>query len=104
MKNTATVLVLGAALCVVSPAIAKDRHAQGLSIRGDAARLEMSSRHRHARIGRPLAVAPPAGFTHAPTWYKAYDDRRWPYVSWIGLRDSLYVPGPLVTFVPYGRY
>jgi hypothetical protein len=105
MKNTATLLVLGAAVCLVSPAGAKERLAQTLSISGDTSRqYEMSSRQRRVQVSRVVAVAPPRGFTHAPTWYKAYDDWRWPYVSWVGARDSLYVPGPLVTFVPYGRY
>lgn len=103
MKMTTALLLLGSALCSVSPANADDSRQQKLVFGSDTSLpQEMSSRHRHWRVGR--VVAPYSGFTHAPTLHKAFHDKRWPYVSWIGARDSLYVPGPLVTFVRYGSY
>ena len=80
MKSTTALLLLGAALCMAGPASAGDSH--------------WRSR---------VVVVPPGGFTTAPISHKVFD-RRWPYVSWIGVRDSLYAPGPLVTFVRYDSY
>jgi hypothetical protein len=104
MKRTTAFLLLGAALCCVSPANAEEPRAQTLSVGSNASsrQHEMSSRHRHLRHGRSVVMARACdGFTVAPTLHKVYGDRRWPYVSWFGSCDSLYAPGPAVTFVRY---
>ena len=104
MNRITPLLLMGAALCFISPANADGSRSRQLALSGDtfAQHHEMSSRHRRVQVG--AVVAPPGGFIVAPTPNKAWDDWRWPYVSWIGARDSLYVPGPLVTFVRYGSY
>jgi hypothetical protein len=97
MKKSCSLFLLTASLCWIGPAAAADRSPQ------TAAQPEFSSRHRIVVAGpADVAVFRPGcrpGFKVAPTRFKAFDDRRWPYVSWRGSCDSLYVPGPLVTFV-----
>jgi hypothetical protein len=108
MRSTTALLLIGTALCWVSPASADasgGRQAVLASNAPAATPFEMSSRHRHRHHGRIVAVARACpGFTVAPTWEKTYFDRRWPYVNWRGSCDSLYAPGPLVTFVRYHGY
>jgi hypothetical protein len=105
MTRTSALLLLGSALCLVSPASAEVSHAQKLALGNDAQQHEMSSRHRHWRGGRVVAVATRVpGYTYAPISHKVFGDPRWPYVNWRGARDSLYAPGPLVTFVRYDSY
>ena len=79
MNKTVIMLLFGAAFCCSSPAVA------------DHLRRDV------------VVVVPPGGFKVAPIPFKVRD-KRWPYVSWIGLRDSIYAPGPLVTFVRGGSY
>lgn len=104
MKSTTALALLGSFLCVATPAEADQARAQqpapsaGASVQPH----ELSSRHRHWRGGHAVVVrrlAPP--YTHAPIPHKVFGDPRWPYVHWFGSPDSLYVAGPLVTFVRY---
>jgi hypothetical protein len=108
MKRIAALFLLSAALGFVGPASAEETQAQtsGLSSGMSGQQHEMSSRHRHRSHDRRVAVSARAcpGFTVAPIAHKVYGDKRWPYVSWIGACDSLYAPGPLVTFVRYQSY
>jgi hypothetical protein len=91
MKEISPLLLLAASLCWVGPT---DASAQN---------REFSARHRVVVAGpSDVVVFRPGcrpGFTVAPTRFKTFDDRRWPYVSWRGSCDSLYAPGPMVTFV-----
>jgi hypothetical protein len=106
MQSTIVLILLGAALSSVGPANADVSRVRQPVLASDAPMgqpFEMSSRHRHLHRGRIVAVGHACpGFTVAPTLQKTYFDRRWPYVSWRGSCDSLYGPGPLVTFVRYG--
>jgi hypothetical protein len=111
MRSTTALLLLSAALCWVTPASADVSGGRQTRLAGNVPTAEplemnsreMSSRHRHGHRGRIVAVGRACtGFTVAPTLEKTYFDRRWPYVSWRGSCDSLYAPGPLVTFVRYG--
>lgn len=106
MTRTTALLLLGAALGLAGPASADESHPQksGLSSGTSAPRHEMSSRrsHPHDRITAYARACP--GFTVAPIAHKVYGDKRWPYVSWIGGCDSLYAPGPFVTFVRHESY
>jgi hypothetical protein len=98
MRSIALLLVTGAALSLAGPALADESKAA--FDRDALAQHEMSSRHRAGVIAVRGRLCGP-GFTVAPTLHKTYGDRRWPYVSWRGACDSLYAPGPLVTFVRY---
>lgn len=107
MTRITALLLLSVALGLASPARAGDTHAQTLALTGDTSvrHHEMSSRHRHWRHDRAAVIARACpGFTVAPTLSKTYGDWRWPYVNWRGACDSLYAPGPAVTFVAYGSY
>ena len=111
MTRIAALLLLSATLGLAGPARADDTHAQTLALRSDASARhgetssEMSSRHRSWRHDRVAVFARACpGFTVAPTPSKTYGDWRWPYVNWRGACDSLYAPGPAVTFVRYGAY
>jgi hypothetical protein len=107
MTRTTALLLLSAALGLASPASADETHAPTLALRSDASAQphEMSARHRSWRHDRATVYARACtGFTIAPTLYKTYGDKRWPYVNWRGACDSLYAPGPAVTFVRYGSY
>jgi hypothetical protein len=90
---------------LVGPASAEDTPAQTSALRSDTSARQhpMSSRHRHWHRVAVSARACP-GFTIAPTLDKTYGDKRWPYVNWRGACDSLYAPGPAVTFVRSGSY
>jgi hypothetical protein len=103
MNKFSPLLLLAASLCWVGPAGAAERSPRTPVIGGVAAQQhEFSSRHRVA-AGPSDVVAfrrgCRPGFTVAPTRFRTFDDWRWPYVSWRGSCDSLYAPGPLVTFV-----
>jgi hypothetical protein len=107
MTRITALLLFSAALGLAGPARADNTHAQTSLLRSDtsARHHEMSSRHRpwrHDRVAVFARACP--GFTVAPTPYKTYGDKRWPYVNWRGACDSLYAPGPAVTFVSYGSY
>jgi hypothetical protein len=108
MTRITALLLLGAALGLAGPASADETHAQpsGLSSGTSAQPHDMSSRHRHRSHERAVTVRARAcpGYTVAPIAHKVYGDRRWPYVNWRGACDSLYAPGPLVTFVRYESY
>jgi hypothetical protein len=108
MTRATPLILLSAALCLVDPAGAQEARSQTSAFKTDtsARQHDMSSRHGYAQHGRIVAVSARAcrGFTIAPTQHKTYRDRRWPYVNWRGACDSLYAPGPLVTFVGHGSY
>jgi hypothetical protein len=104
MKKISPLLLLAAALSWVGPAAAAEKPVAGTL--AAAQHTEFSARHL---VPGPADVAVfrrgcRPGFTVAPTGFKAYGDWRWPYVSWRGSCDSLYVPGPRVTFVRYQGY
>lgn len=94
MKRIGPSLLLAASLCWVGPTGAAAQH------------QEFSSRHRVPGPSDVVAFRPAClpGFTVAPTRFKTFGDRRWPYVSWRGSCDSLYAPGPMVRFVRYQWY
>jgi hypothetical protein len=102
MTRTTALIVLSAAICLGGPATAREARSEPAAFSTAAsAPIEVSSRHRYAH-GRVVALARlPAQYTHAPIAHKVFGDPRWPYVNWRGHPDSLYVPGPLVTFVRY---
>jgi hypothetical protein len=106
MKTFAVLFLLGAASGLVGPASADQAAAPtfALGLDPSAEQHEMSSRHRrwHDRVAVARRACP--GFTVAPIPHKVFGDKRWPYVHWIGACDSLYAPGPAVTFVRYDSY
>jgi len=106
MTKITALLLLGAALCVVSPANAKDKVTQPSLARGGDSQVDMSARHRYGRHGGVFIAAARAqpGYTYAPISHKVFNDPRFPYVNWRGAWDSLYAPGPRVTFVRSGAY
>jgi hypothetical protein len=107
MKTTTALILLAAAVCSADPAGADETRARTSALKTDTPVLQhdMSSRHRHWHDRRgTVSTRACRGFTIAPTEFKAYGDWRWPYVNWRGACDSLYAPGPFVTFVPYGSY
>lgn len=104
MKSTLALILagtlMGVAVSATGPVAAKDTRPQYPSLRDtNSAGLEMSSRHRYSRIVASGRLAPQ--YTYAPIAHKVFGDPRWPYVHWRGSHDSLYAPGPLVTFVRY---
>jgi hypothetical protein len=106
MKRFAVLFLLGAASGLAGPASAAEASAPkfALSVGPSAQQHAMSSRHRrwHDRVAVARRACP--GFTVAPIAHKIFGDKRWPYVHWIGACDSLYAPGPSVTFVGYDSY
>ena len=108
MTRTIALLLLGSALCLASPAVAKDTYTQPttFALGSDAQAHEMSARHRYARQSGAFIAAARAqpGYTYAPISHKVFNDPRWPYVNWRGAWDSLYAPGPRVTFVRYSGF
>ena len=106
MKTTTALILLAAAAAFVGPAGADETRAQTSALKTEAPLLQhdLSSRHRHWRHDGGVSARVCRGFTIAPTELKTWGDRRWPYVNWRGACDSLYAPGPFVTFVGYGSY
>ena len=102
MTRTIVLFLLSAALGLAGPAGAAETHAPTSGLRSGMSvqQHEMSSRHRWRERVAVIARACP-GATVAPIAHKVYGDKRWPYVNWRGACDSLYAPGPLVTFVRY---
>ena len=102
MTRTTVLITLSAVISLTGPATAAEKRSQHQTFSAAAmAPIEVSSRHRttHERV---VALARlPAQYTHAPIAHKVFGDPRWPYVNWRGHPESLYAPGPLVTFVRY---
>lgn len=107
MKTAITLLVVGVALCLARPASAGGSQSAALALNSAALaqQSDLSSRHKPWRRGHVVSYARACpGYTYAPISHKVFNDRRWPYVNWRGACDSLYAPGPLVTFVRYPSY